>query len=155
MGSLKDLIQEVPLSIVMKERLEFWEDKHEHVVEENKRLQERIAGLEKDVAALKGENAQLREKLEVPQEPQQTRDVTLGEETTRVLIALFKCIGRNGMHCQLIAAALGMDPGVAQYHLDRLHEANMASGHGNYVDHRVYWSIRSEGRRYVVENKLI
>jgi hypothetical protein len=43
-----------------------------------------------------------------------------------------------------------------QYHLDRLAEAGLADISGAHPDlGHVYWYLLAEGRRYVVERKLI
>jgi hypothetical protein len=52
--------------------------------------------------------------------------------------------------------ALAWKKGVLQYHLDRLAEAGLADISGAHPDlGHVYWYLLAEGRRYVVERKLI
>jgi hypothetical protein len=53
-GAIQDLLQEVPLSAVLKERVALAEQKLEHAMSENADLIQRIRALEKENAALRG-----------------------------------------------------------------------------------------------------
>lgn len=85
----------------------------------------------------------------------QPRDDDLGEDTTRVLIALFQA--KDGIaEVRNIAGKFGMPRNVLQYHLDRLSDAKLAeSAGGNYRTGDVYWCLTPDGRRYVMERKLV
>jgi hypothetical protein len=51
---------------------------------------------------------------------------------------------------------IDLERNVLQFHLDRPQEANLAESTGfNYVMGHVYWDLTAEGRRYVVEHKLV
>jgi DNA-binding MarR family transcriptional regulator len=74
----------------------------------------------------------------------------------RVLVQMFKASQTEARDVGALAAALGMERGVLQYHLDRLKESGLADvTGGNYIQRHVYWALRPEGRKYVVERKLI
>jgi DNA-binding transcriptional ArsR family regulator len=141
MGWIEDLLKEVPLSAVLKERVELADQKYEAAMRENEALKRRLTNLEK-------ENAELRARLPHGQE--------IGDDTVRVLVHLFKTHEMDDQDVGAMARALTMERGVLQYHLDRLDEAKLAEcTGGNYVDGHVYWALTPEGRRYAVERKLI
>jgi DNA-binding transcriptional ArsR family regulator len=143
MGWIEDVLKEVPLSAVLKERIALAGQKYEAAIQQVDELRQKVAALER-------ENAELRAQIPRPHEP------SLGEDTTRVLVHLFKAKEIDDRDVGNMARALNMDRGVLQYHLDRLDEAGLAKlTGGNYVDGHVYWGLKPEGRQYVVERKLI
>jgi predicted ArsR family transcriptional regulator len=55
-----------------------------------------------------------------------------------------------------MAEKLRFERNVLQCHLDRLQETGLVeTTGGNYLHGHVYWALIPEGRRYVVESKLI
>jgi len=143
MGWLQDLLQEVPLSSVLRERVALAEERYEHAIQEIKSCKQRIAVLE-------SENEGLRAKI--PPEPLNT----LGDDTTRVLIHLFRTAELDDRDVGAMARRLEMERALLQYHLDRLLDGRLAEETGgNYLHGHVYWALTPEGRRYVVERKLI
>jgi DNA-binding MarR family transcriptional regulator len=79
----------------------------------------------------------------------------LGEDTARVLAHPFRAEG-DSRDVGMMARALQMEKGVMKYHLDRLDEAGFATcTGGSYVSGHVYWALTPDGRRHVVEHKLI
>ena len=78
-----------------------------------------------------------------------------GAETEKVMIHLFKA-NDDSRGNKTMAHFLKMEAGMLEYHLDRLREAGYAdSGIGNYMTDEWFWSLTPEGRRYVVEHKLV
>jgi DNA-binding transcriptional ArsR family regulator len=143
MGWLQELLKEVPLSSVLKERVALAEEKFERASKEIESCKQRIAALERENEML---HAQI--PSEVP--------IALGSDTARVLVSLFRAANMEERDVGAIARKLAMERGVLQYHLDRLQEAGLADVTGsNYLDGHVYWGLTTEGRRYVVEHKLI
>ena len=143
MGWLQELLKEVPLSSVLKERVALAEEKYERAIRE-------IEDFKRQIAVLESENANLRS--QIPHEP----EIALGVDTTRVLVHLFRAKEMHDRDVGNMARALEMERGVLQYHLDRLHEAKLADvTGGNYLHGHTYWALTPEGRRYVVERKLI
>lgn len=143
MGLIQDLFKEIPLSSVLRERVALAEEKYERANQESAELRKKVGDLE-------GENDRLRA-LVAPQS-----DGALGEDTSRVLVALFKATRKEDRDVGLLAQRLQMERGVLQYHLDRLHENGLAqSTGGNYLHGHVYWGLMPDGRKYAVENKLV
>ena len=140
MGWIHDLLQEVPLSAVLQERVALAEQKFDQAVEE-------AQGLRKTVADLEQEITELRARL--PAEPAGE----LSDDTGRVLVYLFRgqYDDRDVGH---LAQYLKIERGVAEYHLEQLDERGLAECTISDYLH-VYWALTPEGRRYVVDNGLI
>jgi len=142
MGAIQDLLQEVPLSAVLKERVALAEQKYEAAVRENTELKQRLV-------ALQAENESLR--AQIPKSPAGSLD----GDTARVLAYLFHAEG-DARDVGVTARALKMEKGVVKYHVDQLDEAGLATcTGGNYLSGHVYWTLTPAGRKYAVENKLI
>ena len=142
MGALQDLLQEVPLSAVLRERVALAEQKYEAAMRENAELRHRLHALENKNTAIRV--------LAPP-----TDIDGLDEDTARILVHLFRAEG-DAKDVGITARILGMEKGVVQYHLDQLKSAGMANcTSGNYVKHHMYWSLTPEGRKYAVTRKLI
>jgi hypothetical protein len=143
MGWLEDLLKEVPLSAVLKERIQLAEDKFAHAAKENELLRQQISALEK-------ENGELRAKT-----PQRTGP-SLSNDTKQVLIHLFRATELDDRDVGAMSHALDVELGLLKYHhLDRLDEAKLAKvGSGNYVTEQIFWMLTPAGRQYVVENNL-
>jgi DNA-binding transcriptional ArsR family regulator len=142
MGWLQDLLQEVPLSGVLRERVALAEQKYGVAIKENDALKQRVHALENENTALKGQ---------IPNK----QNSGLAEDTARALAYLFRA---EGDECDVgvMARALEMDKGVIKYHLDLLDEAGFATCTGfNSISGHVYWALTSDGRRHAVERKLI
>jgi DNA-binding transcriptional ArsR family regulator len=143
MGSIQDLLQEVPLAAVLRERVALADQKYEAALRDVEQLQRKVAALEK-------ENAELR--AQIPQ----TKQAALSDDTNRVLVHIFRAEQLEERDVGVMASALGLERSVMQYHLDLLREAGLAeSAGGNYVHRHIYWALKPEGRRHVVEGKLI
>jgi DNA-binding MarR family transcriptional regulator len=143
MGLLQDLLKEVPLSSVLKERVALAEEKFERASKEIESYKQRVAALER-------ENEMLR--AQIPSKPPRTLD----GDTARVLVGLFKAAEMEDRDVGAMARELVMERGVLQYHLDRLQEAGLADVTGaNYLHEHIYWGLTPKGRQYVVEEKLI
>ena len=140
MGMFQDLLEEIPRLTVVKERVAFAEDVYERVIKENEELKQRIAVLESE---LESENAKLW--------PAAPRKQEIGEDTARVLVHLFRAKKPEERAVEAVAAALNMERGVLQPHLDRLREANLAQMTGrNYASGHAYWAPTADGQRFVV-----
>jgi hypothetical protein len=75
-------------------------------------------------------------------------------DTIRVLVYLFGAEGDDARGERAIASALGLQRAMVRYHLERLADAHFAVV-GSSWNNDNYWSLRSEGRRYVVQQKLV
>jgi DNA-binding MarR family transcriptional regulator len=88
--------------------------------------------------------------------PEAQRQNELGGDTSRVLVHLFRAKEIEDRDVGAMARAFGFESGILKYHLDRLADAGFADETGlNYLHGHVYWALTPEGRRYVVESKLI
>jgi DNA-binding transcriptional ArsR family regulator len=108
--------------------------------------------LDKDIAAaLTGRGLAVREEKfrSVRQAPS-----NMAEDTERVLVRLFEVKDIDDRSEIAIADALDIDPPMLRYHLDRLRDANFADLTSADSEH-IYWAIKSEGRRHVVESGLL
>jgi DNA-binding transcriptional ArsR family regulator len=143
MGWIEDVLKEVPLSAVLKERIALADQKYESAIQQ-------VDDLKKKIAALERENADLR--AQIPHH----EETSFAEDTSRVLVQMFRAKTIEERDVGNMARALNMERGVMQYHLDRLKEAGFAgSTGGNYLHHHTYWVLTPQGRQYVVERKLI
>jgi DNA-binding MarR family transcriptional regulator len=141
MGSIQDLLQEVPLAAVLRERVALADQKYEAALREVEQLKRKVEALER-------ENTELR--AQIP------KNADLRDDTKSVLVHLFKAARQEERDIGAMAAALRMEKGVLQYHLDRLREAGLAvRSSGNVLRGQTYWVLTAEGRRRVVEGKLI
>jgi DNA-binding transcriptional ArsR family regulator len=142
MGVLQDLLKEVPLSSVLKERVALAEEKYDGAMKE-------IEGYKQKVTSLERENENLR--AQIPKS-----DGTLSDDTARVLVHLFKAATQVDRDVGVMSRQLTLEQGVLKYHLDRLKEGGLADiVGGNYVHGHTYWALSPKGRQYVVERKLI
>jgi DNA-binding MarR family transcriptional regulator len=143
MGSIQDLLEQVPLASVLRERVALADQKYEAALRETEQLKRKVEALER-------ENAELREQIS------QAKEAYLSDDTKRVLVHLFKTTQLEARDVGAMATALGMERGLLKYHLDRLHEAGLTeTTGGNYLHGHVYWALTPAGRRRVVEGKLI
>jgi hypothetical protein len=98
MGAMQDLLQEVPLSAVLRERVALAEQKYEAAMTENAELRRQLRALE-NLRALT---------------PPINNDDLVDEETARVLVHLFRAEG-DTRDVGITARILGMEKGVVQY----------------------------------------
>jgi hypothetical protein len=144
MSLLQDLLTEVPLSAVLRERVTLAEERFQRANEEVQVCRQRIAALEEEIKSLR---------TKLPVEPV-AKDI--GDDTIRVLLHLFRASDMDHRDVGIMAQALQFEKSVLQYHLDRLDEIGLAEVTGaNYLHGHVYWALTPEGRRYVVERNLI
>lgn len=140
MGILMDLLKDVPLSAVLKERVALAEQQVEAWKREAEELRNRNAALEQ-------ENAELRARIPVKVE------ISLQPVTAQVLRYLFDA--QIYLDCEIgqIASQLGLHRNEVRYHLDRLREFGFADEAGA-TERDVYWSLTADGLKYVMEQKL-
>ena len=144
MGWLQDLLSEVPLSAVLRERVRLAEERYERALQDIETHKTRIKELE-------SENEALRTTRALPK----PSGGDLDEVTTRVLVHLFKTDKSEQRDVGIVAAVLDLERSVLMYHLERLDDAGLAENTGfNTMSGAVYWALTSEGRRYVVERGL-
>jgi len=147
MGWIQEALQELPLSAVLKERVALIQDKYDLAIKENEVLKQQNEFLKEQVAALNGENEELRS--QIPSE----EEITLGEDTERVVLALFKNHEMEDRRLKFLATNLKMEPNILQYHLDKLKRVKLAK-FSAFVSEDAVWTLTARGRAYVVERKL-
>jgi hypothetical protein len=88
--------------------------------------------------------------------PKPRRQNELDDNAERLLVYMFRAVEMEDRDVGMMAARLGLEIGVLRYYLDRLSELGFADISGSHPDlGHVYWYLLPEGRRYVVEWKLI
>jgi DNA-binding MarR family transcriptional regulator len=140
---LQDLLTGVPLSAVLQERVALAEEKYQRAIHENENYKQRVAAIER-------ENEDLRARVLAG------RTSGLRDDTGRVLAHLFKAEAREDRDIESTAKKLAMEQNVLRYHLDQLEQAGLVDMESSkYVHGHVYWALTPEGRKYVVEGKLV
>jgi DNA-binding MarR family transcriptional regulator len=79
----------------------------------------------------------------------------LSEDTTRVLVYLFKAQDYEDGDVDLIAPKLEMEKGILRYHLDKLQRAGFANVVGFNFDGTDIWALTAVGRKHAVERRLV
>jgi hypothetical protein len=106
MGSIQDLLQEVPLAAVLRERVALADQRYEAALRDVEQLKQKVEALEQ-------ENAKLRAQI-----PQTKDGAALSDDTNRVLVQLFKAARQEERDVGAMAVTLEMERGVLQYHLE-------------------------------------
>lgn len=141
---LQDLFTEVPLSEFLKERLALADENYERAIHEIESCKERVAAIER-------ENESLRSQILAGPAS------GLSGDTARVLVHLFEADTKEEGDVEAMARKLAMGRNIVLYHLDQLQKAGLADmASGKYIHGSpVHWSLTAEGRKRVVEGKLI
>jgi hypothetical protein len=126
MGTLRNLLTEVPLSAVLKERVALAVQRYERAQEENETYKRRIAQLEREVEPLRA------------QIPSDSPDA-LDSDAERALVHLFRATETDARDVGYMARTLGIEYGVLRYHLDQLADTGFASVSSAGNAH-VYWT---------------
>jgi DNA-binding transcriptional ArsR family regulator len=140
MGGIQDLLQEVPLAAVLRERVALADQKYEAALKQVEELKQRVSDLERENAALRSR---------IPRDG----EAPLSKATERVLVHMFNAPEVDDRGVAAMAKALGMERNVLQYHLDRLNEAGMAHATASDASD-IYWALEPKGRQHVVERNL-
>lgn len=144
MGWIQDILTEVPLSAVMKERLALAEQKYDEAVAENERLRGRVAELEGENAELRNENEQFRAQLAV--EP--VDNPQLSESELAILQLLYRA--QKSVPPEAISSQLGIEPGRVQHWLYKLKDRKYVRTDLNMVTGARY-AIGRKGLDYLIE----
>lgn len=134
MGFIFDMLKEVPLSAVLKEKLTVAEA-------EVKKLTDRISSLE-------AENSQLHSRLSAATKIEQG---DLAKDTLRLLKCMFKESAAHGVTVASLVHYLGFERGMVLYHLDELREQKFVqqisiAGMGRDAA----WALTPAGRKFAV-----
>lgn len=141
MGIL-DLLKEVPLSAVLREKIIALETENKSLKEENTILKSKLDDSEQQRRALEN---QIEQKLI------EGHSHALDEIKEKILSAF---IEHERLSPEMIAELLGIKTALASYHLNDLNRLNMAVELSAY-DGQTFWGITQEGRAYLVSHGLL
>ena len=141
MGWIADLLKEIPSAARYKAELE---------------------DMEKENSILKSENGVLKSQIiELRQEIQRRDDVIQNEKShdalldeVKVKILLFLAAQREPMVADRISQAIKVDIQIVLFHLKELTHEKMVNDLLNMIS-PTSWLLAHEGRRYLIEHKLI
>jgi len=143
MGWLADLLKDIPLSAMLREKL--------------MEAEKKMASLEGKIASLEGENAELQNRLRQQQEKTQHlekllkgRSDVLDDNQQKILGLLAD--GREFLQEQ-IASELGLNVQSVRFHYRELCESDLIARRAA-VGMPSRWVISHEGLRYLIEHGL-
>jgi len=144
MGIITDILKDIPLSAVLRERLADQEKK--------------MLALETENLALKNENSDLKALVEnLRQEIQQTKDIQkekshgilLEEIEENILLSI-----RKAATLDQVAQTQQISSDIAKMHLRKLFDHGLATTRQG-ADRKLYWHIKEPGTKYLIEHKRI
>jgi hypothetical protein len=133
MGIITDILKEIPLSAVLRERLQELEKKHSDLETENTKVKE--------------ENRKLKSRLE-----ELTKTNELSENEKKILVLLSSC--EQALTAAQIAGGLCLSLTKTEYYLGRMWNEYVYS-HDYTNDRPSEYYLLQKGREYLVENDLI
>lgn len=140
MGFITDILKDIPVNAVLREKLKDFEKKHEE--------------LEAEITKLKGENKKLvDENQQLKSELKELTNIgELGEDETKILRLL--AMSERELTDEEIAGKLGFQLVKTKYYLERMWREYICSY--DYVNGRPseYYLIQ-KGREYLIKNNLI
>lgn len=133
MGILIDILKEIPINAVLRDKLQELEKRYEELEFENTQL--------------KGENQSLKSKVK-----ELTSTGGLGENETKILILL--SLHNQALPDELIAGELGLSLTKTKYYLEKMWKQYVYSY--DYTNERPSgYYLTQKGREYLVENDLV
>ncbi|MGR3173786.1 MAG: hypothetical protein ACUZ8N_04225 [Candidatus Scalindua sp.] len=147
MGFITDLLKDIPLSAVIREKLIEVEKKLSVFEQQNKQLQTNLNQATKEIQSLK----------ELNQELQRTKDQDtkkIDNVTEQILQQFFDA--RNDLPLSFIESSLSLDTNIVKYHFDILREHEYIGLASVGLDlpgcsGPALYSISPKGRKYVME----
>lgn len=147
---LEKLINEHGSAAILRDHLALFKD---HVVIYEKKsfeLMAKIAALESNIEQLAKDNEELRIKI---QKYEHHSHVTLLDEI-KIKILLLLSKQQDILPDEQIAEIVNINPQIVKFHLQELGISSMV-GYASYVGSPRGWYLAQEGRRYLIEHKLI
>lgn len=133
MGIITDILKELPLNAVLRDKLQELERKYDTLEIENNRLKEENRKLKNELKELKNTS-----KLSKPEE--------------KILILLSS--GNIEVTPETISSQIGLSLTKTEYYLGRMHREYVSSQ--DWCDGRPSeYHLTQKGRQYLVENNLI
>ena len=149
MGWFQDLLKEVPVSSVLRERLELAADRVQRSEEKVTELSLQLDDARKEIASLRDSIALKDSELE------RFKGGALGEVAEKVL-AHFVEAEDDSRDVGIASVHLRLKRAIVEFHLDELESRGYATcTGGNYVQGHVYWGVTPEGRKYAVLKGLV
>lgn len=133
MGIITDILKEIPLGAVLREKLQELEKKYSELETENTKLKEK--------------NRKLTSRLE-----ELTKTSELSENEIRILVLLSST--KQPLIPEMIAGNLGLSLTKTEYYLERMWNKYLYS-HDYTTDRPSEYYLLQKGREYLVENDLI
>jgi predicted Rossmann fold nucleotide-binding protein DprA/Smf involved in DNA uptake len=152
LDQIEKLINEHGSSTILRDHLALFKDQVVLLEKENNNLKSKITILKTKNAELTKENQELREKV---QEYEQPHKNLVDEKKIDILKLLFN---QDKLPTEKIAQILGYEIQTTKFHLEELKANNMvacAPSHRRNEPPSWKWSLTQEGRRCLIENKLI
>jgi len=132
MGIITDILKGLPISALLRDRLQELERKYDALEVENSKL--------------KQENQDLKNKLK-----ELTSTSKLSESEVKILLLLSS--SNRGLEPEVIASRLGLNITKTKYYLERMWNEYVRSQ--DYTDGRSEYYLIQKGREYLIENDLI
>ena len=133
MGIITDILKELPLNAVLRDKLQ--------------ELERKYGALEVENAKLKEENQEFKTKLN-----ELTITGKLSELEVNILLLLSS--SNRELTAEMIASRLGLNLTKTEYYLERMHNKYVYS-HDYYTGRPSEYYLMQKGREYLVENDLI
>ena len=143
------VVQEKQISL-FRDQLSIADKRISDLESENVVLKRKLDNSESKSKQLTQENSELKKKIQTYEKP--IHDVSLPEEQVKILL----CLAANGedVAFDFILATCNLSKQVGFYHLHELEDNDMVSA--DYITETIAdWSIAHEGRRYLIDHKLI
>ena len=133
MGMLTDILKDLPVNAVLRDKLQQLEQKYEELETEN--------------AQLKSENQRLNSKV---------KELTSSDELCEDEVRILKLLSSSGQELivERIATSLDLNLTKAEYYLERLLDQDYIDA-ADYVGSSSEYYLIQKGREYLIKNNLI
>ncbi len=133
MGFITDILKDIPVNAVLRDKLQELEKRHEEIEAENTKL--------------KGENQKLKSKV---------KELTGSDELCENEVEILKLLssGNRKLTAGMIAGELGLSPTKAEYYLEKMWKQYVYSNDWSNERPSEYY-LAQKGREYLVENDLV
>ena len=153
MGWITDLLQELPLSAVQRERLSLAEQKYALLETSYADLKAKYSALESENNALKLDNVNLRQEIQRRDDVIQN-EKSHGAHLDKVKEDILLLLARTETHESDIPQAVGVSIQIGAFHLHELATQKFITR--RYARGREFpWALTHEGRSYLVSHGLI
>ena len=140
MGFITDLLKDIPVSAVLREKLQDLEKKYEELEVENTQLKDENQKLE-------DENQKLNTQI---------KKLTSSGELCEIEVNILKLLSSHGpeLTAEMIASILGLNHTKTEYYLEKMNRQYVFS-HDYYTERQSEYFLSQEGREYLVKHDLV